>query len=62
MNIVAMPPITRQSTRVAFAMYDYLQNVKINVSNAKINKPNVIKSLKSKPFGLLIASPPFFLE
>jgi len=43
-------------------MYDYLQNVNTNVSNARMNKPNVIKSLKSKPFGLLIASPPFFLE
>ena len=51
-----------QSTRVAFAMYDYLQNVNTNVSNARMNKPNVIKSLKSKPFGLLIASPPFSLE
>jgi len=56
-----MPPVPVKF-RVAFAMYDYLQNVKINVSNAKINKPNVIKSLKSKPFGFFIASPPFFLE
>ncbi len=27
LNKVAMPPITGQSIRVAFAMYDYLQNV-----------------------------------
>ena len=33
-----------------FAMYGYLQNEKINVSNATRNRPNVIKSLKSKRF------------
>jgi hypothetical protein len=27
---------TRQSTRVVFAMYGYLQNEKTNVSNAKV--------------------------
>ncbi len=38
-------------------MYSYLQNVKINVSNAIRKRPKVIKSLKLKFF---IASPPFF--
>lgn len=31
-----------------FAMYSCLQNAKTNVSNAKRNRPKVIKSLKSK--------------
>ena len=35
-----------QSTRVAFAMYDYLQNVNTNVSNAKRNMPNVSNSIR----------------
>ena len=31
-----------------FAMYNYLQNVNTNVSNANMNIPKVIMSLKSK--------------
>ena len=41
-------------------MQSYLQNVKTNVSNARIKRPKVIKSLKSKWF--FIASPPFYVE
>ena len=38
-NEIALPPITSQSIRVAFAMYNYLQNVKTNVSNARRKRP-----------------------
>ena len=41
-------------------MYSYLQNVKTNVSNAKRNRPKVIKSLKSKWF--FIGITPILLE
>jgi hypothetical protein len=40
-------PVTAKLTRVVFAMYNYLQNVKTNVSNARRKRPKVIKSLKS---------------
>lgn len=49
---------TDQSIRVVFAMYCYLQNVKTNVSNARMNIPKAIKSLKSKWFFLSISITP----
>lgn len=42
------PPSDRQVYKGGFFMYNYLQNVKTNVSTAKRKIPKVIKSLKSK--------------
>lgn len=38
----------RPKYKGGFAMYGYLQNENINVSNARRKRPKVIKSLKSK--------------
>jgi hypothetical protein len=44
------PPVAWSKFRGGFSMYGYLQNIKMNVSNAKRKVPKESKSLKSKFF------------
>ena len=47
---IELPPCNCQVYKGGFSMYDYLQNVNTNVSNARRKRPKVIKSIKSNWF------------
>ena len=49
-NEIEIPPCNLPKFLGWFSMYDYLQNLNTNVSNAKRKRPKVIKSLKSNWF------------